>query len=440
MSNVFRIASVVVCLLISEFVQAQGQATGNSPYSQIGLGDLNPSAFTPNQGMGGTGVSHTDSLFYNNTNPALLGRNNFRRTSLDVGITGQWKQLSTKQTSQQQGGGNLGYIAFAFPVMSRWTIGAGIAPYSTVNYNISQTRTDPTANNTPVNYLYKGSGGLTGVTISNGIHLIKNKTAGLYVGLQTQYIFGAINYESVSTLADTAIKDIKYGIAYINRTNHSGFLFKPGIAYRHPLVKDKVFLNVGGTYDIPLDVKTKRLDRFETRTSDGLPITDADTIGTEIRGTVHLPAQYRLGVSIDRPFRWAVAADISYQQWNSYTSSTEQRSVSSTYSYQNSYSAHLGGEFIPNINSLRGYFNRVVYRVGGTYAQMPIAFQGKQLTDMSVSVGASFPINRDFTGIHLALTYGQRGTLDNGLIKEQYLRATLGISIIDLWFRRSRID
>src|SRR5687768_13132379 len=123
MSLLYRV--VFALFIISANAYAQG--IGNSPYSQIGIGDINNSAFVPSIGIGGAGASHADGIHINYINPALLARN--KTTVFDVGVNGQFKKIQTSTASQKDIGGNLSYLAYAFPVSRKWTLGAGLRPY-----------------------------------------------------------------------------------------------------------------------------------------------------------------------------------------------------------------------------------------------------------------------------------------------------------------------
>ena len=86
----------------------------------------------------------------------------------------------------------------------------------------------------------------------------------------------------------------------------------------------------------------------------------------------------------------------------------------------NSYKVAVGAEYIPKFDALNGYFNHVMYRAGASYSQTPYTYaNGAKLTDMNVSVGASFPL-RNISYMNLALVAGKRGTLATNGVEEQY--------------------
>jgi hypothetical protein len=152
---------------------------------------------------------------------------------------------------------------------------------------------------------------------------------------------------------------------------------------------------------------------------------------------MRLPAQYKFGVSIDSPLRWALAADFSYQNWSNFKDFDVRETL------DNSYTLAVGGEFIPDITSVSNYFRRMTYRTGINFSKTPISVNGEQLNDFGINFGTSLPVGRGISDLNLAFTWGQRGTLKSNLIKEQYFRISLGFTLnglYDGWFVKQKID
>ena len=90
-------------------------------------------------------------------------------------------------------------------------------------------------------------------------------------------------------------------------------------------------------------------------------------------------------------------------------------------------------------------------RVGLFFYESGIGIRnGNVLYDRAVSWGFSFPLPTatvlDATTINLAFSYGQRGNIaksienPNGNIKEEYIRAQLGVTLNNRWFLKRRIE
>ena len=407
-------------LFLLTALQGWGQANNNSPYSQYGLGDFAPQSFISQTAMGGVGVSNGNGISISNVNPALLVRSRF--TVLDLGAVLQFKNIRSSSESQTNTGGNLQYVALAFPVSKKWTSGLSLQPYSTVNYKFN-TVGYLFNTTTGVQYTYTGSGGLTAASFTNSVQL--NKLFSF--GLKISYLFGNISAEEVKNLS------AGYTTATVNRINHSDFAFKTGLAYRQKL-KEKLYINAGLTYDLSTQLNAKRFSSIEIRRGSTLT-TLVDTVNKNQKGYVRIPGQYQAGISFDNPYHWTLGIDFTYFQ------GTQYRNFDNKQMYpKDGYTIAAGGDWTPNVNAATGFFNRVTYKAGFSYTLQPLVVNSKQLDDMSVSAGAVFPVGRGFSFLNVAFTAGQRGTTSNSLLKEQYLRANLGITINDRWFQKRKID
>ena len=160
--------SLLTLAVATPAVLAQG--LGNSPYSALGLGESFSSGNVTNMGMGGMGISYASPFYLNLQNPALLARRT-RFTVFEVGITGQSKSLTQNLNgdtqSQRDFGGNLSYLALAFPVNSRLNMSLSLRPYSYVNYNTRQYRPIGTTIY-EAEYNYSGTGGLNRASVAGG--------------------------------------------------------------------------------------------------------------------------------------------------------------------------------------------------------------------------------------------------------------------------------
>jgi hypothetical protein len=431
-------AAVLLVCLVGQSVSAQ--RIGNSPYSQIGIGELYYPGYAPNFTMGGVGTAYANGVFINNINPALLSRN--RSATFDIGFAGGWKQLRTQEASQRNLNLNLGYLAMAFPATRRWTMSLNLAPFSSVNYEIA-SRGTVTGSNEPAQITYRGFNGLTAVSFNNGVSVYRKEDKEnrvlreLSVGLQTSYVFGPITKEAISRAGADSVA--AYSVAQVRRTNYSDFFFKPGIAYRQR-VNDRTYLNLGATYDISRTLNGNRFRSIQYRAAadaDSLATYGLDTVGVSTK----LPATYQFGVSLDAPLHWAIAADVSFRRW-----SDLEGGDNLNFSLRNGITVGLGGEWTPNINSINNYFSRSTYRFGVNYAQMPlVSAEGEQLRDMSVRAGVFLPITpgdrRSLSYFNLGVAVGQRGQIGAGLVRERYVNVVLGITINDFgWFLKPKID
>jgi len=438
----FRMKLFFSFLLLGLAGTVLGQSAGNSPYSVLGVGDLYSPGFIPNTAMGGTGVSNGSGSHVNNINPALLSRTKI--VYFEAGIFLQSKGLTEGDRTQQVRSGTLNYLSLAFPASNRWTLAITLMPYSRVDYSsrASSLLFRGITDFNIVDYSYKGTGGLTRASFSNGFDLIrmyadpleKKKLQRLVsIGLETAFLFGNTTKESVSKIN---AGPGSYDIGFEERINYSDFSFKPGLAI-HQRLRENLFLNAGGTYTLGGNLNAKRMTVLQQRSQE--PIID--TLEYKSAGSVFFPHQSQFGLSLESPYHWTIAADIAYQPWSQLNSFDTNAGLANTFRYA------IGGEYTPNLSAVEGYLKRVTYRLGFNHTQTPYLIEGRQIVDQSVSLGFSLPMTSPatlergsaYSDLNLAFVLGQRGA--ESPIREQYFKIFIGFSLRDnQWFRKRRVD
>lgn len=408
---------------ISE-VNAQG--LGNSPYSSLGLGELYNDAFVSNTGTGQAGVSTSNGFQINNLNPALWVRSKF--TMLDFGLVGQYKDITSGKNNQRTAGGNLAYVALSFPVHPRWTLGVSLKPYSFTDYQNTSVRSIP---GTPYNatYYVSGSGGLNKVSFTNAVQIGRY----LSLGLESSFFFGNIRRASEATLPTDVGND--YLVSLNDRTVYKDFSFKGGAAVRLPLKKDnKLNLNLGGTYSLGNKISGHQTSSFDL-TLNSFPIVAPDTIINNKAGSMTLPAQYQAGLSLEWPYKLTISADYSHQSWSDYRSFEKNNDgLKDVGRY------HLGVEYIPKFRSTE-YADNIRYRIGFSHGKAPYVVDGRPIDDTNVSFGAALPTGREWlNNLSVSFVLGQRGVTGPGLIRERYARVVFGITLLDNWFQKQKLD
>ena len=65
---------------------------------------------------------------------------------------------------------------------------------------------------------------------------------------------------------------------------------------------------------------------------------------------------------------------------------------------------------------------------------------GQQINAMGVTLGMTLPIPPLYNAIGISVDMGQRGKLDNNLLRERYVMFNVSISLHEIWFRKIRYD
>ncbi|MFT7031530.1 MAG: hypothetical protein ACJA2S_000020 [Cyclobacteriaceae bacterium] len=396
-----------------------------SPYTINGIGDLSGMSLSSHFAMGEVGIGTPSVWHINNLNPALLPYNTL--TTFQLGIGAESRTVSSQTETQRSGTGGIRYMAFSFPLIpSKWTSSFGFLPYSSVNYNV--TANDVVEGTTiPLAYNFKGQGGITQVYFSNGFNLTK----GLTVGFKTSFLFGFVENETITNLGNADFF-APLAAALFEKTDYRGFKASGGIAYRKKII-DKKFFNVGFTYEKSSDLNGTRLLRLERRDAAGTAFP-GDTLVNNEKGAFSLPSELGLGFSFEKLNRYTISFDIKQQRWNQFAGLE-----GDSEEFQNSLFAGLGMEFIPDYTSVNSYFNRVRYRFGFSYQQLPYVINGNTINDFGINFGWTLPFNV-VSGMDFGFKLGQRGTKSNDLIRERYFKFVIGATINDKWFGRRKYD
>ncbi len=432
LKNLLLINCFFVCTLVITDTFAQrkeARLTGNSPYSALGIGDIAPSGSIASDAMGGTGLTFGNGIYLNTANPAMLAKNRF--VTFSTGMRGQYRTLSDGTNSQSDFGVNLSQVMMAFPLKPKWSMSLGLRPHSSVEYEARYVKpVTGTTNN--VQYIYKGSGGFSKATLGTG-HLIGKS---LYIGVEGAYYFGNISRDTTSRLLLNDGED--YYLRYTDRVNAKGFGAKGGFVWQQKLA-EKWYLNVGGTYEVQSKLNANQLRSLTTliEGQNGPQILKKpDTLGIA-NGNMILPSQYSLGISLESPLKWIFALEYSKQDWKQYRNFQGVAEPSLTASERFA----AGIEFLPKVTST-AYFDQVFYRVGFQQVKTPYIINNTQVIDRSISFGLSTPLGfRNLSYIDFGVALGNRGVAGNGLVKENYVKLSLGFSLIDTrWFLKSKID
>ena len=398
--------------------------TGITPYSSQGIGNMTRPSLVHNQGMGGIGIGTGNGLNINYANPAMLYKNTL--SAFDVA-------LSFEQSTQRQGDqkavlnqGGISYGLFAFPIVpNRWSASLGVMPYSTVGYRIEE-ETSASGTTDPVRQIQEGNGGLNLVSFSHGVRLYKN----LSVGVRLGYLFGAIaETRSIFLTNTTGLTSV-----YEDELYYSDVLIEPSLYFGQQIAKGTT-LNLGVVYQPATNIRATNNVTFENQSTNGTPQSGlSQTIVDDDERNVRLPQKLSTGLSIDKYLKYTVGVDVSLQFWDQF------RSFEGTNDgMRRSFEIAAGGQFIPDAQSVDSYLSRVAYRLGFNFRDTPFAVSGQQISELGIDFGLSLPVS-NLSSINLAFEVGNRGTTQQNLIRENYFKATLGVTFNDRWFIRRKFD
>jgi hypothetical protein len=450
---------------------AEAQSLGLSPYSKTYLGDINRETSMRDADMGNVGVANYSPMSLSTANPAFLHNNVYalipgRYAYFDFNVSAKFTGFKSNQGTDGSTGGSLNRIAIMLPVNKnratkmKWGSTVVLKPYATMNYDISGTNT--TIGDT-LNYSYSntGKGGLTQILWGNGVKLNKNFS----IGLNTSYIFGKYT-ESQST----KLENSGYTYSFTNDRRMSYLLLQPGFAYSTNIRKfDTVkvlvkytdsttleekskwvkvykktatenFLHFGATYETGLALKSSSFNTKQA-TDPNLYATPMDTLLISDMTKYNLPGEFKIGASVvnltDMALpNWAISFETGYRQWSLYNP---------TLGLRNTLSSGFGLEKKAVVGKNRRE-KLMYFRTGAYYNQLPTLFKGSNIDEMGLTLGTTYRLSgvkglRDIMYLNASVGVGQRGTTNNNLIQEKFIKVTLGFTFLeDRWFWKYKVD
>ena len=427
-----------IFLISSIYISGLYAQNAASPYSIFGIGKLTNYGLTFHKNMGGLGISNGSNYILNNVNPALLPLNFF--STFDAGLYAENRSLTTSDLSESNMNGGLSYLTFGFPMKEgKWTMAFGLMPYSNVSYNIGALGNVVNRPEADANYQYRGSGGINQVYMSNGWQIIPNF---INVGVRVGYAFGTITDETLLKINETVFRNEEDSIGvdkdfrssnFFRSSRYSDFLFEGGLHITRKLGKS-LDLNLGFVYELSANMNTKRDERIEVLDNSS-PDPPTDDILIETSGATVLPQKFGYGLSLSKKYKWTFGLDYYSRNWSQFKSDFDDEQALS-----NSYALILGGEFTPDFFSVTSYLKRVTYQFGFNYEQTPIKINNTKIDDFGINFGVSLPFGQGSV-LNLGFKYGQLGTTQNGLIREDYIKFNLGMTFNDRsygWYRNQR--
>lgn len=459
------------------------QILTSSPYSRYGLGELNLQTFATPAAMGGSFIAyHQDTIapfFINVANPAGLA--GIRLTSLELGGQAQFTKISSDASSIKKKNINFSYGSVGFPLKRFGGAAFGIMPYSTVGYKITSSQEDPNVGT--MTYVFQGDGGINKVFLGAGVKPFRHQISKFYnsdladtlikyhetakykrkkfgkqllselsIGATGNYLFGTINQ----------VTDVIYpgSITYFNAKRQrsvqvSDFTFNGGLqtnftidsikSHGHRrLLKQKIKVGVGVFVNTPTSINAKQNNIIYNYAVDGFGIErPKDTLlnSQNNAGTIKLPLEMGIGLSIKKGEKLTVLMDAATTNWSGFKYFN-----SPTNDFSNSYRVSAGLNWVPNklAYGSSNYIKRVQYRLGISYSDGYLDLKNTKISNAFISAGLGLPVGigrfDDIAVVNISAQYGKMGTVTNNLLQEEYVRLVLGFTFNKRWFIKYKYD
>lgn len=386
----------------------------SSPYSVLGIGDIETSCFNKYTGMANAGVALSDERYINNSNAASLTK--LREHFFSFEISSRFKQIfysgaGVVAPDNKTTDFAVRRINLAARISKRWGSSMGLMPFSTAAFSYATSKNiQGTLLNVAANY--EGEGGVNQFYWSNGFKLTKNTS----LGVTSSLLFGSIDQTE-----EILSNDLSTSLTTKTNTYLRNYYFNFSLQTKLKLNK-----KWESTYGITYSPKTSLLAEHSVNVTDGTTI-----IKDAILSNDHfiIPENYNAGIALIKNNQYLFTVNAQVQNWNAlkYAGSNYQLVNSNKLSigFQNTQRARNAY----NMEYEKGFFQMGLY-AGKSYIKM----DNNQLTDFGGSIGFSRISKNSPLGYVISLEGGRRGTRNAAQLQENYFNINLTLSYLDFLF------
>ena len=424
---------LILVLLLTCSITAESQKLVNTPYSRFNIGKLEQQGSFRSSGMGGMGIALRDNNSIQFSNPASYSSFDTLSFIFDFGLDYSKNVLSKGGNHYFSDDMNFHHFIIGFPITKGWGVAAGVVPFSSGYYNLSDNTTvddpnyDPKTG--PINITHKGSGGYNTFFVGSGLNITKNISAGINLTV----LFGQIaRVNQVTLLADNYL----FNSRYTENLSLKGLNFDYGMQYTGKL-KDDHFINAGFSYTLGKNYRSS-YDKVNIRDSYFyLPPYSPDTLSYENNknGKVFLPQTIRIGVAFGKKHLFLAGIDYLVTNWSKATI------PGSTGYITDSQSLRFGMEYTPKKFTSTNYISAIDYRLGGHTSNSYLLINGSQLKEYGISFGFGLPMLGTISKANLYFDYTKRhGPSASNLPVENVYSIGLSLNMYDYWFLKRKYD
>jgi|GEM_PF-930844 hypothetical protein len=416
---------LLVCFVFSnEKAKAQNVS---SPYSILGIGDVDTRNYGRYFSEGGTSLARRDAPAYNTSNPAALTSLPNKVMNFDVSLSGRIASFQMPVVDTAAGTSKdfvFKRLAIAFKVSKTTAFAIGFKPYSTVNYQFASSQA-VLSGNTVLTRLTDGSGGISQIYFSIGRKIGKNANSdtkdNLSIGATASYLFGSINQ-----LTQYTVIGLPINITQQNTNSYYGASLQGGIQYYTPIASARKW-----KYKIGLTATAYSSLRGQYITG----YVDSNNIGvTPIPQTVQdgqvfkMPYDAGLGFAATFNNSFTYSFDVNYYDWPSQT--VKYNNSSTTPALRVS----AGIEYSKKITYFNNpSFERYFLAFGASAQNSYILVNGNYLKEYAGSIGGGYNLSGSLS-LTGGIEFGVRGDLNAQQIRENYTNVVIGLTFKNSWY------
>ena len=431
--------SVAAMLAVSTYTMAQSGT--NSPYSQLGLGQLSEQSSGFNRGMNGVALGFHESNQINHINPASYSQLDSLTFIFDMGMSGQITNFKEGGRKINANNADFEYAVAGFRAFRHLGVSFGILPYTNIGYNYSVTQNldgqhgEASAVNT-----YNGTGGLHIVYVGAGWEPVK----GLSIGANIGYLWGEYTKTVVNSYTQTYANSLTKRYSAEVRS----YKLDAGVQYTARLSK-KDEITLGATYSLGHDIGgDPMLEIVSQNSQTGVADTACFPGSGKEKLRLAIPHTIGAGLMYNHRNKIKIGLDYNLQKWASVKFPEYRADADADNSYvlvdnafKDRHKFTLGTEICPGQES-RSFIKRIRYRAGVSYTSPYLNVGGGDgPKELSASLGFGIPIMNTYNNRSILNISAQWVNLKcNRFVTENTFRINIGLTFNERWFAKWKVE
>jgi hypothetical protein len=382
-----------------------------SPYSILGIGDVDSKDFGRYFSSGNAAISRRDAASYNFSNPASLTSLSFKTIHFDIAMRGRTSIFSSPDIDTATSATKdliVKRATLAFKVNEKIGIAFGLRPYSSVNYKFQHDQSILDGNTSYTKYI-EGNGGINQYYLSAGTVLNKRLSAGITASWLSGSLQKATEYSGSSISLDIIKQETDF---------YYGALFQGGLQY-YTLPGKKWKHQLGLTGSVSTGLHGELTTEY---TENSVSIQNKTETGRKFK----LPITVGIGYSAVKDNKLTLSIEGNFYNWpyqkvdytNSYTYPAFRFSAGMDYSFKRKQSNFI--------------FEKSYISWGINIENSYLRIKNNPLWDYSLSLGGGLHLTRNIS-VYTGFETGTKGNKALDQIKENYTQLIFGFTIKDIW-------
>ena len=410
MKNIHQHVALVFCITSS--VSGYCQNT-TSPYSILGIGDIETKDFGRWFGMGSTSIALKSAGYINASNPASLVGLDKSVIYFDVASRAKFGSYTFPNSDSALPALpdlSIRRITFAWRSEGKSAFAFGLKPFSTVSYFLTQNNT-VLDNRTELTKIIDGSGGTYQAYATYARQLNRN----LSLGITASYLFGSL-IRNTQYYSD----DWAFNIERNEYEKLQTFQFQAGVQYSGKLSK-RITQHLGVTVSNPAAFKRSLTTEYKEQAM----VIDTKT---EKKNNFYLPLFVGAGYALQFNNKITLSADMHFSNWKkqkiAYRDSYTNPSQKTSFGFEYSKKKRIGNE----------WYEKWYLQLGFSAETNYFYIEGKQLRSTAFTLGAGKAFSRSFSG-YAGFEFGSKGdNKTSNQILENFSQVVIGFTLKEFWY------